>query len=115
VLGAKWSEIDLDEATWTIPASRMKAGREHRVPLAPRCIELLDKAKRLAAGSELVFPGRSKDKPMSNMMLLMIMRRLAIGYTVHSFRSAFRDWASERTNVAREICEAALSHSERQD
>ena len=75
VLGAKWSEIDLDEATWTIPASRMKAGREHRVPLAPRCIELLGKAKRLAAGSEFVFPGRSNDKPMSDMVLLMIMRR----------------------------------------
>jgi integrase len=110
VLGAKWSEINLDEATWTIPASRMKAGREHRVPLAPHCIELLGKAKRLAAGSELVFPGRSNDKPMSNMML-MIMRRLEVAYTVHGFRSAFRDWASERTNYAREICEAALAHT----
>jgi hypothetical protein len=79
VVGAKWSEIDLDEATWTIPASRMKAGREHRVPLAPHCIELLGKAKRLAAGSEFLFPGRSNDKPMSNMML-KIMGRLAVGY-----------------------------------
>jgi integrase len=110
VLEAKWSEIDLDQAIWTIPANRMKAGREQRVPLAPRCIELLDKAKRLGAGSELVFPGRSNDKPMSNMML-MIMRRLEVAYTVHGFRSAFRDWASERTNYAREICEAALAHT----
>jgi integrase len=85
VLGAKWSEIDLDEATWTIPASRMKAGRGHRVPLAPHCIELLGEAKRLAAGSEFVFPRRSNDKPMSNMML-MIMRRLEVAYTVHGFR-----------------------------
>jgi integrase len=76
VLEAKWSEIDLDQAAWTIPADRMKAGREHRVPLAPRCIELLERAKVLAAGSDFVFPGRSNDKPMSNMVLLMMVRRL---------------------------------------
>jgi integrase len=110
VLEAKWSEIDLDHATWTVPADRMKAGREHRVPLAPRCIELLGTAKLLAAGSEFVFPGRSNDKPMSNMVLLMMVRRLKVDCTVHGFRSAFRDWASERTNFAREICEAALAH-----
>jgi integrase len=102
VIGARWSEIDLEQATWTIPASRMKAGREHRVPLSPRCIELLGKAKLLAAGSEFMFPGRSKDKPMSNMVLLMILRRLKSECTVHGFRLAFRDWASERTNFARE-------------
>ena len=110
VLEAKWSEIDLDQAAWTIPADRMKAGREHRVPLALRCIELLGQAKQLSAGSEFVFPGRSNDKPMSNMVLLMIVRRLEVDCTVHGFRSAFRDWASERTNFAREICEAALAH-----
>jgi integrase len=110
VLDAKWSEIDLDQATWTIPAGRMKAGREHRVPLTPRCLELLGQAKLLAAGSEYVFPGRSNNKPMSNMVLLMILRRLQSDCTVHGFRSAFRDWASERTNFAREICEAALAH-----
>jgi integrase len=110
VLEAKWSEIDLEQAAWTVPATRMKAGREHRVPLAPRCIELLRRAKTLAAGSEFVFPGRSNEKPMSNMVLLMTMRRIKSDYTVHGFRSAFRDWASERTNFAREICEAALAH-----
>jgi integrase len=110
VLEAKWSEIDLEQAAWTVPASRMKAGREHRVPLAPRCIELLGLAKVLSAGSEFIFPGRSIDKPMSNMVLLMTMRRMKSNYTVHGFRSAFRDWASERTNFAREICEAALAH-----
>jgi integrase len=110
VLEAKWNEIDLEQAAWTVPASRMKAGREHRVPLAPRCIELLEQAKLLAAGSDFVFPGRSNKKPMSNMVLLMTMRRLASDATVHGFRSAFRDWASERTNFAREICEAALAH-----
>jgi integrase len=110
VLEAKWDEIDLEQAAWTIPAGRMKAGREHRVPLAPRCVELLSQAKLLAAGSEFVFPGRSNEKPMSNMVLLMTMRRMKSDYTVHGFRSAFRDWASERTNFAREICEAALAH-----
>jgi integrase len=110
VLEAKWSEIDLDQAAWTVPAVRMKAGKEHRVPLAPRCIALLNQAKVLSAGSEYIFPGRSNKKPMSNMVLLMTMRRMESAYTVHGFRSAFRDWASERTNFAREICEAALAH-----
>jgi integrase len=110
VLEARWSEIDLEQAAWTIPADRMKAGREHRVPLPPRAIELLGKAKELSAGSEFIFPGRSGAKPMSNMVLLMTMRRLEMPYTVHGFRSAFRDWASERTNFPREICEAALAH-----
>lgn len=110
VLEAKWSEIDLDQAAWTIPADRMKAGREHRVPLPPRCLEILGQAKELAAGSEFVFAGRSSGKPMSNMALLMMIRRLRVDCTVHGFRSAFRDWTSERTNFAREICEAALAH-----
>ena len=110
MLEARWDEIDLKQAAWTIPAGRMKAGREHRVPLVPRCVELLSQAKLLAVGSEFVFPGRSKEKPMSNMVLLMTMRRMKSAYTVHGFRSAFRDWASERTNFAREICEAALAH-----
>jgi integrase len=110
VLRAKWNEVDSEQASWTIPADRMKAGREHRVPLVPRCVEILREAKRLSADSELIFPGRSGEKPMSNMAFLMTMRRMEIGYTVHGFRSAFRDWASERTNFAREICEAALAH-----
>jgi integrase len=110
VLDAKWTEIDLEQAAWTVPGSRMKAGKAHRVPLAPRCVELLNQARQIAAGSEFVFPGRSNRKPMSNMVLLMTMRRMKSPYTVHGFRSAFRDWASERTNFAREICEAALAH-----
>jgi integrase len=110
VLEAKWSEIDLEQAAWTVPAGRMKAGREHRVPLTSRCIELLGLAQVLSAGSDFVFPGRSNEKPMSNMVLLMTMRRMKSAYTVHGFRSAFRDWTSERTNFAREICEAALAH-----
>jgi integrase len=111
VLEARWSEIDVEQAAWTIPACRVRAGREHRIPLAPRCIELLGQAKLLAAGSDFVFPGRSGEKPMSNMVLLLTMRGLKSAYTVHGFWSAFRDWASERTNFAREICEAALAHT----
>jgi integrase len=110
VLEARWTEIDVELAAWTIPACRMKAGRKHRVPPALRCIDLLAQAKLLAAGSDFIFPGRSGKKPMSNMVLLMTMRRLKSAYTVHGFRSAFRDWASERTNFSREICEAALAH-----
>jgi integrase len=110
VLEARWSEIDLEQAAWTIPAGRVKARREHRVPLAPRCVEVLNHAKLLAAGSEFVVPGRSGKKPMANIALLMTMRRVKSPYTVHGFRSALRDWASERTNFAREICEAALAH-----
>jgi integrase len=110
VIEARWIEIDLEQTAWTIPAGRMKAGREHRVPLVPRSVELLNQAKLLAAGSEFVFPGRSGEKSLSNMALLMTMRRLSPGYTVHGFRSGFRDWASECTTFAREICEAALAH-----
>jgi integrase len=85
-------------------------GVEHRVPLAARCIELLTLAKTLSTDSEFVFPGRSVDKPMSNIVLLMTTRRMKSNYTVHGVRSAFRDWASERTNFTREVCEAALAH-----
>jgi integrase len=110
VLGANWSEIDSDRRLWIIPAHRMKAGREHRVPLAPRCIELLVRAKELSGTSSLVFPGRSATTPMSNMVFLMLLRRMQVHVTAHGFRSTFRDWARERTNFAREICEAALAH-----
>jgi len=110
VLGAKWSEIDLDEGAWIVPDNRMKAGREHRVPLTARAIEVLRAAQSLGKKSEFVFPGRTSTRPMSNMAFLMLMRRLNAEYTVHGFRSSFRDWASERTSFTREICEAALAH-----
>jgi len=110
VLGAKWSEIDLEQGTWTIPDNRMKAGRKHRVPLTSRAIAVLRAAQALGKQSEFVFPGRTSDRPMSNMAFLMLMRRLSVDYTVHGFRSSFRDWASERTSFTREICEAALAH-----
>lgn len=111
VLGAKWSEMSLEEASWTILDNRMKAGREHRVPLSPRAMTILIEAKKLSAQSEFVFPGRTTTKPMSSMAFLMLMRRMNINLTVHGFRSSFRDWSSERTNFSREICEAALAHA----
>jgi integrase len=108
VIGARWVEIDFREATWTIPASRMKARREHRVPLNPRCIEILRLAHELQPKSELIFPGR-RGKPLSNMALAMFLRRLGRDETVHGFRSSFRDWAAE-SGFSHEVCEAALAH-----
>jgi integrase len=111
VLNASWAEVDLDKTVWTVPAVRMKASREHRVPLAPRALTLLRSAHEMNDGSQLIFPGRSIDAPMSNMIFLMMLRRMGAGFTAHGFRSAFRDWASECTNFPREVCEMALAHS----
>lgn len=110
VLGAKWPEFDTDERIWSIPPIRTKAGRPHRVPLAPRCCEILLRAKALQANSDCVFPGQSAGKPMSNMIFLMALRRMALPVTAHGFRSSFRDWAAESTNFPREVCELALAH-----
>ena len=108
---ATWSEVDLSTQTWTIPGERMKAGVEHRVPLSSRCVEILTVAQYLA-GSPYVFPGRSGTKPLSNGAFLMALRRMGRDdVTTHGFRSSFRDWAAERTNSPRAVCEAALAHS----
>lgn len=111
VIGARWDEIDEAEGIWTVPAIRMKAGREHRVPLSPPCMEILRQAKRLGSGEPFIFPGASADKPLSNMAFLMAVRRMNLSVTVHGFRSAFRDWASEQTSFPHEICEMALAHT----
>jgi integrase len=111
VLKAEWSEVDLDGKVWTIPAERMKAGRKHRVPLSPRALAILTSTHQINHGSDLIFPGRKMNTPMSNMVFLMILRRMGAEFTGHGFRSAFRDWASERTNFPREVCEMALAHS----
>jgi integrase len=108
--GAKWQEFNLGESTWVIPAERMKAKREHRVPLSPRTLEILQEMKSLGA-SNYVFPSLSSDKPLSNMALLMLLRRMQLEVTTHGFRSTFRDWVSERTNFPREVAEAALAHT----
>lgn len=111
VLGAKWNEIDFQKKTWTIPATRMKAKQAHRVPLASRCIEILEKSQKLNKASDYIFPGRGDKKPLSNMVFLMILRRMEIEVTAHGFRSSFRDWASEQTNYPNAVCEAALAHT----
>lgn len=110
VLGATWDEFDLDAAVWILPPSRMKAGKEHRVPLSSRALEIL-KALAKAKVSNYVFPGQRQGRPLSNMAFAMLMRRMKAGhFTAHGFRSAFRDWTSEETHHSREIAEAALAH-----
>ena len=110
VLGARWSEIDFDKKTWTVPASRIKAGREHRVPLSARCLEILERAEALSNG-HFVFPGRSENSGLSSMTLLMALQRLGRhDVTAHGFRSSFRDWAAEKTNFAHAVLESALAH-----
>lgn len=107
VIGAKWDEVDLVKAVWTIPASRMKAGKEHRVPLSPRAAAILETTKPL--GSEFLFAGnRGK---LSLMAMTMLLRRMKADVTVHGFRSTFRDWSAECTGYAHEVCEMALAHT----
>lgn len=108
VLEARWSEIDLQNKLWIIPALRMKADREHRVPLCDAAIELL---KSLPQENDFVFPGMKQGRPLSNLSMLMVMRRMNKGqFTVHGFRSTFRDWAAESANAPRELCEQVLAH-----
>ncbi len=109
---ARWSEVDLEAAKWTIPAERMKAAKTHVVPLSEQAIEVFRRAKSLSIGeSDLVFPGAKRGKPLSDMTLLKVLRDMGMGATVHGFRSAFRDWCAEETSVAGEIAEAALAHT----
>jgi len=106
---ATWNEIDLESKTWTIPGARMKAGVEHRVPLS---IEVFKRAKVLSSGGLYLFEGRNAKRPLSNMAFLMTLRRMKRDdVTPHGFRSTFRDWAAERTNFSRAICEAVLAHT----
>lgn len=108
-MGARWEEIDLERGIWTVPASRMKAGREHRVPLSGRAKEVLFTMAEGRMGN-LVFPGQKRDRPLSTMALEMVLRRMRVDATVHGFRSAFRDWAAEQSSAPREVAEAALAH-----
>lgn len=109
VRGATWSEIDLNAATWTIPGHRMKAGKEHRVPLTRRALEILHALPRMA-GTDLVFPG-TKNAELSNMSLVACMRRMGVDAVPHGFRSTFRDWAAERTSYPSHVAEMALAHT----
>jgi integrase len=111
VLGAPWNEIDLDEAIWSVDAERMKAGREHRLPLSDRAIEILEEMRLLRQG-ELVFPGSRAARPLSHMAMLRVLEAMGRSdLTAHGFRSTFRDWAAESTNFPREVCEQALAHA----
>ncbi len=112
VIGMTWSEVDLENRLWTIPALRMKAEAEHSVPLTDRAVALLDAVKpKDPPPHQLVFPAQRGGK-MSNMAMSMLLRRMGIdGVTVHGFRSSFRDWAGEETNVERETVEMALAHT----
>lgn len=114
VRGATWDEIDLDKALWTIPADRMKAGREHVVPLSPASVEILAAAREIHTGKgNLVFQGRNTAKPISDMTLTKLMRDMGHSATPHGFRSTFKDWASETTSFSNELSEAALAHAVR--
>lgn len=108
VIGAKWDEVDLDKAIWTIPASRMKAGKEHRVPLSARAVEILKSVQGLR--KEWLFPA-TKGGKMSGMAMTMLLRRMKVDVTVHGFRSSFRDWSAECTGYAHEVAEMALAHT----
>jgi integrase len=108
VIGATWEEIDFAKQVWTVPAHRMKAGREHRIPLSPRALEILETMK--PSGTTFVFAGERGGK-LSSMAMAMLLRRMEIDVTAHGFRSAFRDWAAECTAYANEVCEAALAHT----
>lgn len=109
VRGATWAEIDDVAKVWTVPASRMKAGKEHRVPLSAEALALLKALPRMAA-TDLVFPA-SRGGMLSDMTLAAVLRRMAVPAVPHGFRSTFRDWASERTNYPREAAEMALAHA----
>lgn len=111
VLGASWDEIDIKEGIWTIPAERMKAGKSHRVPITEQ-LETILKSLPMVDNNPYLFPGQRSGKPLSNMSMLMVLRRMKSEHvTVHGFRSTFRDWAAENTAHPRDVCEQALAHA----
>jgi integrase len=110
-IGARWDEFDLKAGLWIIPADRIKAGKEHRVPLSSRALAIAKQLSEIRTG-EFVFPGRKRGRPLSNMSLLMLLKRMERDdITAHGFRSTFRDWAAERTHFPAEVAEMALAHA----
>ena len=107
---AMWHEIDIDSGVWTIPEERMKADKEHRVPLTQECLNILEEAKKFKV-DDYVFPGLCKNRPLSNQALLKLLKTEHPTLTVHGFRSSFRDWCAEMTAYPREVAEAALAHT----
>jgi len=112
VRGATWDEIDTRAKVWTIPAERMKAGKEHRVPLSAAALAVLARARKLprVADTNLVFPA-PRGGPLSDMTLTAVMRRMEVPAVPHGFRSTFRDWSAERTDYPRDVAEMALAHT----
>jgi integrase len=111
VIGARWEEINLTDKLWLVPAERMKAGKEHRVPLSAPALAILENLAKVREG-EFVFPGGRHGRPISNMSMLMLLRRIDRGdLTVHGFRSAFSDWCAERSTFPAEVREMALAHA----
>ena len=106
-----WDEVNLQEATWTIPGTRMKAGRPHRAPQSPRAMAILGEARRLDNGSGLVFPAPLSGGVLSDMTFILLIRRLGLDFVPHGLRSSFRDWAAEKTNARHDVVEAALAHT----
>jgi integrase len=106
--GARWSEIDLEAKTWTIPAERIKAGKAHTVPLSDRVLELLAAMPR---SSDLVFEGAHHSKSIGIMGMGVVLQRMGRSVTVHGFRSTFRDWAAEQTGYPNHVMEMALAHA----
>ncbi len=106
---ARWEEIDLENATWTVPGERMKAGRSHRVPLSPQAVAVLHTARVIVDGGALIFPA-STGRALSAMTMTKLVRELGIEAVPHGFRASFRDWAAEETDHPREVIEAALAH-----
>ena len=110
VRGARWDEIEMDDATWSIPAARTKARRDHRVPLSAPALTVLRRMATIRRG-DLVFCGHRSDRPLSDMTLTAVLRRMDLEYVPHGFRATFRTWAAECTNAPHEMCEAALAHA----
>lgn len=110
-MGMRWDEYDEQAQLWTVPGARMKAGRDHRIPLAQRSQHILAELQGIRTG-EFVFPGGVKERALSPMAFLMLLRRLERkDITAHGFRSTFRDWAAERTDFPNEVVEMALAHA----
>ncbi|MEW9899732.1 integrase arm-type DNA-binding domain-containing protein [Chitinivorax sp. PXF-14] len=111
-IGARWEEVNIETRVWTIPAERMKARKEHTVPLSDRCMAILEEARQLGSNEGHVFPGRNTGKPLSNMAFLMQLRRMGRDdLTAHGFRSTFRDWCAEATAYPKDVIEMALAHA----
>jgi integrase len=111
VLNARWDEFDLDAKVWRIPGTRMKAGKDHRVPLSEAAMTVLTRMAEIRQCA-FVFPGQKKERPLSNMVFLQLLKRMKrTDLTAHGFRSTFRDWAAERTAFSRDVAEMALAHT----